>query len=40
MMFGTGYAYGRCAGLGPLRTGVAMLLLGMVLVALTIALGG
>jgi VIT1/CCC1 family predicted Fe2+/Mn2+ transporter len=40
MLFATGYAYGRSTGLGAVRTGVAMLVLGLVLVAITIALGG
>lgn len=35
-----GFAYGRESGLSPWRTSVAMVLLGAVLVALTIALGG
>jgi VIT1/CCC1 family predicted Fe2+/Mn2+ transporter len=40
MLYATGHAYGRCVGLRPLWTGLAMLLLGLVLVAMTIALGG
>jgi hypothetical protein len=40
MLFATGHVYGRCAGLGPFRTGLVMLVLGLVLVAITIALGG
>lgn len=40
MMFGTGYAFGRVAGYRPLLMGGSMVLLGAVLVALTIALGG
>lgn len=40
LLFLTGYAYGRCAGRLPLLTGIASSLLGIVLVAMTIALGG
>jgi hypothetical protein len=40
MLFGTGYAFGRITGNRPWRVGIAMVLLGAVLVALTIALGG
>jgi VIT1/CCC1 family predicted Fe2+/Mn2+ transporter len=40
MLFLTGYAYGRCAGYHPLKTGVAMVVLGGVLVGITIVLGG
>lgn len=40
MLFINGFAYGRCAGWSPWGFGVAMVLLGGVLVALTIALGG
>ena len=40
MMFLVGYAFGRVAGYRPLVTAGAMVLLGIVLVALTIALGG
>jgi VIT1/CCC1 family predicted Fe2+/Mn2+ transporter len=35
-----GHAYGRVSGMRPWRTSVAMVVLGAVLVALTIALGG
>jgi len=35
-----GYFFGRASGISPWRTGVLMVLLGCVLVALTIALGG
>jgi len=35
-----GYFFGRASGVSPWRTGVLMVLLGCVLVALTIALGG
>lgn len=40
MLFITGFAFGRCAGRHPWLTGVSMFLLGMALVAMTIALGG
>ena len=40
MMFLAGYAFGRVAGYRPLVTGGSMVLLGSLLVALTIALGG
>jgi hypothetical protein len=40
MMAMTGYAFGRVAGFHPWLMAVSMVLLGMVLVALTIALGG
>lgn len=40
MLFLTGYALGRLAGRHPLRTGIFMVLIGVALVALTIALGG
>jgi VIT1/CCC1 family predicted Fe2+/Mn2+ transporter len=40
MLLVTGAAYGRCVGRSPLLFGIAMVLLGGVLVALTIALGG
>lgn len=40
LLFLTGYSFGRCAGLRPWRTGIAMVLLGTVLVGITIALGG
>ena len=40
MLFMTGFAFGRCAGRNPWLTGGGMLILGLVLVALTIALGG
>ncbi len=40
MLFVTGFAFGRCAGRNPWLTGGGMLVLGSVLVALTIALGG
>jgi hypothetical protein len=40
LLFVTGYAFGRVAEHHPLMTGVAMVVVGIVLVALTIALGG
>ena len=40
MLFLTGHSFGRHIGGKPVRTGIAMVLLGAVLVGLTIALGG
>ena len=40
LLFLTGVAFGRCAGLRAWLTGLVMVLLGAVLVAITIALGG
>jgi VIT1/CCC1 family predicted Fe2+/Mn2+ transporter len=40
MLFGTGYAFGRLAGYQPLLVAGAMVVLGCLLVAITIALGG
>jgi VIT1/CCC1 family predicted Fe2+/Mn2+ transporter len=40
LLFLTGYAFGRCAGHRPWVMGVSMVVLGCVLVAITIALGG
>jgi len=40
MLFLTGFAFGRCAGYRPWMMGVAMVIVGGVLVAITIALGG
>jgi VIT family len=40
MLFLTGYAFGRHAGHRPLRMGVAMVILGSAMVAITISLGG
>lgn len=40
MLFVTGHALGRLAGHRPIRTGLLMVLIGVVLVAITIALGG
>ena len=40
LLFLTGYAFGRCSGYHPRGMGVAMVVIGAALVALTIALGG
>ncbi len=40
MLYAAGHALGRHSGLGPLRTGFVMVALGVVLVSVTIALGG
>jgi hypothetical protein len=40
MLFITGFAYGRCAGRSRWAFGLGMVVLGLALVALTIALGG
>jgi VIT1/CCC1 family predicted Fe2+/Mn2+ transporter len=40
MLFFTGVAYGRCVGRSPWVFGISMVVLGAVLVALTMALGG
>jgi len=40
MLFLAGFVLGRHAGFGPVRTGLAMVALGVVLVAITMALGG
>jgi VIT1/CCC1 family predicted Fe2+/Mn2+ transporter len=40
MLFMTGYTYGRLTGYRPVRMGVSMVVLGMVLVGITMALGG
>ncbi len=40
LLFLTGYAYGRIAGRSPVWAGIAMVVLGSVLVGLTMALGG
>lgn len=40
MLFLTGYAFGRMTSRRPVRVGIAMVVLGAVLVAITIALGG
>jgi hypothetical protein len=39
-LFVAGYAFGRIVGRGPLVTGIVMVVLGAVLVAITMALGG
>lgn len=40
MLFALGYAYGRCAGHHPWVTGIFMVVLGVILVGMTMALGG
>jgi len=40
MLFGTGYAFGRCAGYRPWRMGLAIVALSTALVGMTMALGG
>lgn len=40
MLYGAGHVVGRHAGFGPVRTGLAMVAIGVVLVAVTMALGG
>jgi len=40
LLFLTGYAFGRIAEYRPWLTGVAMVVLGSVLVGITMALGG
>jgi VIT1/CCC1 family predicted Fe2+/Mn2+ transporter len=40
MLFLTGYAFGRCTGYHPRGMGIVMVALGLVLVGITIALGG
>lgn len=40
MLFLTGYAFGRNSGLHPWKTGLSMVVLGIVLVGITISLGG
>ena len=40
MLFITGYAFGRVSGAHPWLMGLSMVLLGIVLVSLTMALGG
>lgn len=40
MLFLTGYAFGRMTSRRPVRVGIAMVGIGVVLVAMTIALGG
>jgi len=40
LLFLTGYFFGRCAELRPWRTGIAMVIVGILMVAVTMALGG
>jgi VIT1/CCC1 family predicted Fe2+/Mn2+ transporter len=40
MMFIAGYSYGRLTGYHPLRVGIAMVVLGALVVSATIKLGG
>jgi len=40
MLFSTGYAFGRLSGYRPWLVGIAMVVLGIILVGLTMALGG
>ena len=40
LLFFTGYAYGRMTGRHPWLMGISMILLGVILVAITMALGG
>ncbi len=40
MLFGLGYGFGRCAGFQPWVMGIAMVVIGGVLVTITMALGG
>jgi VIT1/CCC1 family predicted Fe2+/Mn2+ transporter len=40
MLYVTGHTLGRHAGLGKVRTGLVMVVIGLVLVGVTIALGG
>jgi VIT family len=40
MLFSTGYAFGRLSGYRPWLVGISMVVLGMILVGLTMALGG
>jgi VIT1/CCC1 family predicted Fe2+/Mn2+ transporter len=40
MLFGLGCAFGRLTGRRPWLTGLTMVVLGCVLVAITVALGG
>jgi VIT1/CCC1 family predicted Fe2+/Mn2+ transporter len=40
LLFITGYAFGRMSGRQPLLVGISMVVLGVVLVGLTMALGG
>ena len=40
MLFFTGYAFGRLSGRRPWLVGISMVILGLILVGMTIALGG
>ena len=40
ILFGGGYSVGRHSGFHPFRTGLALMVLGIILVAITMALGG
>jgi len=40
MLFGLGFAFGRCTGRHPWMVGIAMVVLGLALVGMTIVLGG
>jgi hypothetical protein len=40
LLFLTGYAFGRLTGRRPWLVGIAMVVFGSILVAMTIALGG
>jgi VIT1/CCC1 family predicted Fe2+/Mn2+ transporter len=40
MLFLTGYSFGRAVGYRPWRMGISMVVIGSMLVAMTIALGG
>jgi len=40
MLYAAGQALGRYAGIGPVRTGLVMVAIGVLLVSMTIALGG
>ena len=40
MLLAAGVAYGRCVGRSPWGFGIGMVILGAILVALTMALGG
>ena len=40
LLYGVGHLLGRHAGLAPVKTGLAMVAIGVVLVIITIALGG
>ena len=40
MLFMAGYAFGRHSGFRPVRTGLAMVIIGTAMVGITIALGG